>query len=110
MTLFLDIILQLGSFVTSFAVPVTVALAVVGFSLANKKVLKNAFIAALVTLVAHLLSFGIQIYQAKMQGAVLSEIFSSSQTLISIFLTVGVPVILSVVLMVMTNLKYKKVS
>jgi len=45
-----------------------------------------------------------------MQEVDLSEIFSNRQTILGIFLSVGIPVIISVVLMVITNQKYKKVS
>ena len=110
MQLFLYIILQLSSFIISFAIPVAITLAIIGFLLVNKKVLKAAFIASIVTLVAHVVGFGTQIYQAKMGGQNVLEIFSNIQNILDIFLSVGIPVTLSVVLIVLTNQKYKKVS
>lgn len=115
MQTFQIIILSLADFITNNLLVVAIALGVVAVILENKKMLKVAFWTSASVVIAHAISFGLQLIQIGQQITQIANpeqaswglFFSNPQTIIQIGFTVVLPVVIAVAIMVLTKKNFK---
>lgn len=109
MQLFLDIIFQLSVFVVNILLPLSLALVTVGCALSQKSILRSAFFSGISVTVLYLIILGIQLKQIIDSGASLLDVFSNSQGIIGLVLTIILPVIIGIIVAIVSNRNFKKI-
>lgn len=110
MQLFLEVVFQLSVFAVNILLPLSLALVIVGCAIANKSILKSAFFSGIAVVVLYLVILGVQLSQVASAGTPISEIFKDPQGLLSLGLTILLPIIIGAVVIVMSNRQYKKIA
>ena len=110
MQLFLEVVFQLSVFAVNILLPLSLALVIVGCAVAKKSILKSAFFSGIAVVVLYLVIFGVQLSQVSSAGTPIADIFKDPQGLLSLGLTILLPIIIGLVVVVMSNRQFKKIA
>lgn len=110
MQLFLEVVFQLSVFAVNILLPLSLALVIVGCAVASKSILKSAFFSGIAVIVLYVVILAVQLKQVSAAGTPIAEIFSDVQGLLSLGLTILLPIVIGAVVVVMSNRRFKKIA